>query len=165
MPAETISTASPIGQAVDSLSANEFAVELEGVTAKGIFRVSGLVTFKLDVKPSLTKVVRDPLKIVKMVQRDPELPFNRWVRESVQAKDDIVRPLRTLEVVALDDGVETRRWKIKGAWISEISYSDFDSGSSELIQETLIIQYEDVEETWMSKAIEAAASPGVTVTS
>lgn len=164
MPDETISTASPAGQAVDSLSANEYAVELEGVPAKGIFRVSGLVTFKLDVKPSQTKFVRDPFKIVKMVQRDPELPFNRWVRETVQAKDDIVRPLRVLEVIALDDGVETRRWKVKGAWISEISYSDFDSGSSELVQETLVIQYEDVEETWMNTAMEAAATPAVTRT-
>ena len=155
---ETISTASPAAQAVDSLSANEFAVELEGVPAAGIFRVSGLVTFKLDVKPSLTKVVRDPFKIVKMVQRDFDLPFNRWVRETVGARDDIVRPLRTLEVVALDDGIETRRWKIIGAWISEISYSDFDSGSSELIQETLVIQYEDVEETWMTTAMEAATT-------
>lgn len=158
MPDETISTASPTGQAIDSLSANEFAVEIEGTRATGIFRVSGLVTFKLDVKPSLTKVVRDPFKIVKMVQRDPNLPFNRWVRETVQAKDDIVRPLRTLEIIALDDGVETRRWKIKGAWISEISYSDFDSGSSELVQETLVIHYEDVEETWMTTAVEAAAT-------
>lgn len=158
MPDETISTASPTGQAIDSLSANEFAVEIEGTRATGIFRVSGLVTFKLDVKPSLTKVVRDPFKIVKMVQRDPNLPFNRWVRETVQVKDDIVRPLRTLEIIALDDGVETRRWKIKGAWISEISYSDFDSGSSELVQETLVIHYEDVEETWMTTAVEAAAT-------
>lgn len=158
MPDETISTASPTGQAIDSLSANEFAVEIEGTRATGIFRVSGLVTFKLDVKPSLTKVVRDPFKIVKMVQRDPNLPFNRWVRETVQAKDDIVRPLRTLEIIALDDGVETRRWKIKGAWISEISYSDFDSGSSELVQETLVIHHEDVEETWMTTAVEAAAT-------
>src|SRR5690606_12924135 len=158
MPDETISTASPTGQAIDSLSANEFAVEIEGTRATGIFRVSGLVTFKLDVKPSLTKVVRDPFKIVKMVQRDPNLPFNRWVRETVQATDDIVRPLRTLEIIALDDGVETRRWKIKGAWISEISYSDFDSGSSELVQETLVIHYEDVEERWMTTAVEAAAT-------
>jgi len=158
MPDEMISTASPTGQAIDSLSANEFAVEIEGTRATGIFRVSGLVTFKLDVKPSLTKVVRDPFKIVKMVQRDPNLPFNRWVRETVQAKDDIVRPLRTLEIIALDDGVETRRWKIKGAWISEISYSDFDSGSSELVQETLVIHHEDVEETWMTTAVEAAAT-------
>jgi hypothetical protein len=158
MPDESISTASPTGQAVDSLSANEFAVELEGVHATGIFRVSGLVTFKLDVKPSLTKLVRDPFKISKMVQQDPELAFNRWVRETVQAKDDIVRPLRTLEVVALDEGVETRRWKIKGAWISEISYSDFDSGSSELVQETLVIHYEDVEEIWISTAVEAVTT-------
>ena len=150
MPEEIISTASPTGQAIDSLSANEFAVELEGSRAAGIFRVAGLVTFKLDVKPSLTKIVSDPFRIVKLVQRDPELPFNRWVRDTIQAKDDIVRPLRVLDIIALDEGIETRRWKVKGAWISEISYSDFDTGSSELIQETLTIHYEEIEEVWGS---------------
>lgn len=148
MSEELISNASPAGQALDSLSANEFAVELENTLTTGIFRVSGLTTFKLDVKPSLTKRVTEPFKIAKLVQRDPSLPFNRWVRETVQAKDDIVRPLRTLDVIALDEGVETRRWRAKGAWISEISYSDFDTGSSELIQETLTIQYDEIEEIW-----------------
>jgi hypothetical protein len=150
MPDQTISTASPAGQALDSLSANEFAVELENERAAGVFRVSGLITFKLDVKPSLTKIAREPFKLVKMVQRDPQLPFNRWIRETAQAKDDIVRPMRTLDIIALDDGTETRRWKVKGAWISEISYSDFDTGSSELVQETLTIYYDEIEEGWMS---------------
>ncbi len=149
MPGEIISTASPAGQALDSLSANEFAVELENERAAGIFRVSGLTTFKLDVKPAQTKIAREPFKIIKIVQRDPNLPFNRWVRETIQAKDDIVRPQRVLEIVALDDGTETRRWKVTGAWISEISYSDFDTGSSELVQETLIIHYDSIEESWI----------------
>ena len=33
----------------------------------------------------------------------------------------------------IDDGEEIRRWTIKGAWISEIAYSDFDSASSALM--------------------------------
>jgi hypothetical protein len=159
MPEEIISTASPAGQAIDSLSANEFAVELENTRAAGIFRVTGLIPFKLDVKPSLTKIVSDPFKIVKLVQRDPALPFNRWVRETIQAKDDIVRPLRIVDIIALDDGQETRRWKVKGAWISEISYSDFDTGSSELVQETLTIHYDEIEEVWGSAAANATSVP------
>ena len=31
------------------------------------------------------------------------------------------------------------------AWISEVGYSDFDSSSSDILEETLTIQYEDVE--------------------
>lgn len=133
---------------IDSLSANEFAVLLDGEPAQGIFRVSGLLPFKLEVKPSLTKLVREPFKLAKMVQHDPNLPFNRWLRETIAARDDIVRPTRTIDLLAIDDGVEIRRWTIVGAWISEISYSDFNSASSDLIEETLTIHYDDVRETW-----------------
>ena len=137
---------------VDSLSANEFVVLLEGETVKGVFKISGLLPFKLDVKPSLTKLVRDPFKLSKMVQRDPNLPVNRWLRETIEAKEDIVRPTRTLEILAIDDGEESRRWTIKGAWISEIAYSDFNSASSDLIEETLTIHYDDIIETWQTSA-------------
>jgi len=140
---------STVNRQVDSLSANEFAVELDGARVTGIFRVSGLIPFKLDVKPTLTKRVRDPFKLTKMVQRDPESPFNRWVKDTVAARDDIVRPTRQLAVIAIDDGTEVRRWFIKDAWIAEVSYSDFNSGSSELIEETLVIYYEDIEEQWI----------------
>lgn len=135
-------------RAIDSLSANEFAVELDGAAVTGIFRVTGLIAYKLDVRPSLTKAQRDPFTIYKMVQREPELPFNRWIRETIGTKDDIVHSRRIVDIVALDDGVEVRRWRVKGAWISEISYSDFDSGSSELMQQRLTIQYDQIEEIW-----------------
>ena len=135
---------------IDSLSANEFEVLLDGDRLQGVFRVSGLLPFKLDVKPSLTKLVREPFKLSKMVQRDPQLPFNRWLRDTVASRDDIVRPTRTLEIVAVDDGKETRRWTVKEAWISEISYSDFNSGSSDLIEETVTIHYDDIEEKWQT---------------
>ena len=135
---------------VDSLSANEFQVLVGEERVQGVFRIIGLLPFKLDVKPSLTKLVREPFKLSKMVQRDPNLAFNRWLRETIDAKDDIVRPVRTLHIVAVDDGQEIRRWTIEGAWISEVSYSDFDSASSNLIEETLTIRYEDITETWQT---------------
>jgi phage tail-like protein len=135
-------------RAIDSLSANEFAVEVDGAPTTGVFRVAGLIAYKLDVRPSLTKAQRDPFTISKMVERDLGLPFNRWIRETIATKDDIVHARRTVDIVALDDGVEVRRWRVKGAWISEISYSDFDSGSGELVQQRLTIQYDEIEEIW-----------------
>ncbi len=133
---------------LDSLSANEFEVLLEGERVQGVIRISGLLPFKLEVKPSLTKLMRDPFKLSKLVQRDPALPFNRWLRDTIDAKDDIVRPARRLEILAIDDGEETRRWTVKGAWISEIGYSDFNSASNDLIEETVTIHYDDIGETW-----------------
>ena len=135
---------------VDSLSANEFAVELDGTRVSGVFKISAFVPFRLAVSPTQIKFERPPFKISRMVQRDASLPFNQWIQETVKAKEDIARPKHTLAVIALDDGVETRRWTIKGAWISEIAYTDFDTGSGALMEETTSIQYEGVEETWGS---------------
>jgi phage tail-like protein len=136
-------------RSVDSLCANEFAVELDGERVSGIFRVTGLVSFKLETKTSTQmKILKEPFKIVKMVQRDGNNAFNRWLRESVTAKADIVRPTRTVAVLAIDDNVETRRWTANGAWISEVAYSEFNTGSAELVEETLTIQYETIEESW-----------------
>ncbi len=136
-------------KAVDSLSANEFAVELDGERVDGIFRVSGLVTFKLETKATTAlKPLKEPFKVVKMVQRNPNAPFNNWLRETVTAKADIVRPTRTLVIIAVDDGVEIRRWTVNGAWISEIGYSEFNTGSGELVEEYLTIQWESIDESW-----------------
>lgn len=148
MPQEIISEASPAGVSLDSLTANEFAVEIEGERVSGIFRVSGLTPFKLDVKPSLTKIVRDPFKIAKMVQRDPNSAFNRWLQDSTRSREDIVRPTRRLAIVALDEGIETRRWEVIGAYITEVAYSEFNTGSRELVEEVLTVMYERIEEVW-----------------
>ncbi|MBI1282236.1 MAG: hypothetical protein GC179_29185 [Anaerolineaceae bacterium] len=134
---------------IDSLSANEFRLEIEGEVVDGIFKIIGLTPFNLEFKQSSAlKALKDPIKIVKMVRRDPNNVVNRWQRESIASHTDIMRVKRTVEVVAVDDGEEIRRWLIKGAWISGISYSDFDTGSGELVQETLTIQWDSVETVW-----------------
>lgn len=134
---------------IDSLSAHEFQVELDGEKVSSILRISGFFSFKLDVRTTTTlKTMQEPFKLVKMVQRNPNAPFNRWIRESVTAKADIVRPKRQLAIVAVDDGEEIRRWMLTGAWIAEVGYSDFNSGSAELMEETLTIRYDDLEESW-----------------
>jgi hypothetical protein len=122
---------------VDSLVANEFVVELDGEALEGIFGVQGLVSFN-------TAAAEGTFVISKMVQRDPNNPINRWVRETTNA----TRPTRTVTVVAVDDGVETRRWAAKDAWISRIAYSDFNAGSGELVEEYITIQYSAIEESW-----------------
>ena len=129
--------------AVDSLVANEFHVELEGEKLLGVFRIDGLTTFKIDDG----KREFEPFQLVKMVQRDGNNPFNKWLRETVTTMGSD-RPRRELAVVAVDDGVETRRWVIKGAWISEVNYSSFDTASSEMVEESVIIYYDDLEEIW-----------------
>ncbi len=136
-------------QSIDSLSANEFSVELEGEPVTAVFRLKGLVPFKLDVKATTSlKPILEPFTLVKMVQRSPDAPTNRWIQETIKAKADIVRPTRTLAILAVDNGVEIRRWTVKGAWISEITYSDFDMASGDLVEERLTIHYEEIVETW-----------------
>ncbi len=134
---------------VDSLVANEFEIEIEGEKLAGVFRLSGLVSFKLDgTSENNMRAVHEPFTLVKMVQRDGNNLFNKWLRESTDATAGSDRPRRTLAVVAIDDGVEIRRWTLNGAWIAAVSYSDFDTGSSEMIEETVTVHYDDLVETW-----------------
>ncbi len=144
-------------RAIDSLSAHEFTVLLDGETVQGVFRITGMTPFKLESNPAQTKLVRESFTLAKLVQRDAALPFNRWLRATIDAKDDIDRPMRTLEVVALDEGEETRRWVFKGAWIASISYSDFNSSSAELVEEIVQVHYADLEVRWGDNVTQPAS--------
>lgn len=124
---------------VDSLSAYEFQVELNGQPVSGIFSVSGLTSF-------VGEGALPPLTIAKMVQQDPRAPFNVWTRETLNGD----RSRRDVAIVAMDEGVETRRWVYRDATISRISFSDFDTASSELVEERIVIQAALVEELWPS---------------
>ena len=132
-------------QAVDSLVANEFAVEIGGEVVGGIFGVSGLTLFQVD---SEGKRVKPSFEITKMVERDAKNAFNSWHRETVTNRDSDTRPTRTLAIVAVDDGIETRRWTAKDAYIAGIRYSDYDTASFEMIAEVYTIMYSEIEESW-----------------
>jgi hypothetical protein len=130
---------------VDSLIANEFAFEINGEAVSGVFRVGNLVTYATDDDGNR---IKPPFEVAKMVERDANSSFNSWLRETTDARNSGDTPRRDVTVVAVDDGVETRRWTAKGAWIKSISYSDFDSSSFEMIAETFVIGYDDIEETF-----------------
>lgn len=132
-------------QQIDSLIANEFSFEIEGVAVNGVFRISNLRTYALDDEGNRIKPL---FKVAKMVQRDGNNPFNKWLRETLDARDSDEMPRRDVTVVAVDDGTETRRWTAKGAWIQSVAYSDFDSSSFEMVAEIFTIGYDDIEETW-----------------
>jgi hypothetical protein len=132
-------------QSVDSLVANEFSVEIDGDATSGIFGVRDLTTLQLDENGIR---VKPPFTITKMVERDADNAFNKWHRETMENRNSNNRPTRTLAIVAIDDGIETRRWTVKDAYIAAIHYSDYDTGSFEMIEETYIIMYSDIEETW-----------------
>jgi hypothetical protein len=131
-------------KAMDSLSSNEFQVEINGEVVSGVFGVSGLHIRCVDLATG--RLVNQPLTITKMVQQDPDLSCNQWTRETLASPT--TRVTREIAIVALDEGVETRRWVYTEAWISDITFSDFDSGSEILIEERLTIQHSGVEEIW-----------------
>ncbi|MFP4324050.1 MAG: phage tail protein [Anaerolineales bacterium] len=134
---------------VDSLSANEFHLEINGQIATGIFSVSGLTPFslKVDENSKPVSVNFPPLVITKMVQQDPTLPFNAWVREAVEARGQTL-PTREIAIVAMDEGIETRRWIYQNAWISEVTFSDFDTALDYLVEEKITLRYGAVVEVW-----------------
>jgi hypothetical protein len=134
---------------IDSLSSNEFVVEIDGERATGIFAVAGLSSYSLkieDGKP--TGMDFPPIVVTKMVQQDSNLAFNRWTRETVAARGTRL-PTRTVAIIAMDEGVETRRWIYHKAWISNVRFSDFDTALDFLIEEKVTIQHGGVEEVWL----------------
>jgi hypothetical protein len=133
-------------RSLDSLVANEFVLELDGEPVTGVFSVSGLVSFKLN--PQQPALVNEPFRIAKMLQRDPHTKFNAWLRETIAAPADSARPRRTLTVLAVDNAIVIRRWTAKGAWIGEVRYSDFNTASGELVEETVTVYYDSLETEW-----------------
>jgi hypothetical protein len=132
-------------QTMDSLIANEFAFEIAGEKASGVFGVRNFVTYACDDEGNR---VKPAFEVLKMVQRDPNNAFNTWLRETLDARESTDRPRRDVTIVAVDDGIETRRWSVKNAWIQKIHYTDFDSSSFEMVAEIFTIQYDDIEETF-----------------
>lgn len=138
-------------QSVDSLSSNEFVLEISNERVSGVFSVTGLSSYALkleDGKP--VGMEYPPLVVTKMVQQDAALVFNEWTRETVAARGTRL-PTRDLSVVAMDEGVETRRWVYRNCWISNIDFSDFDTGLEFLIEEKITIQHGGVEEVWPNR--------------
>jgi T4-like virus tail tube protein gp19 len=133
---------------VDSLTTNEFRLEINGQIVTGVFAVSGLAPFSLKVENGKPVGINAPsLLVTKMVQQDSTLPFNAWVREAVQARGSVL-PTREISIVAMDEGTETRRWVYHNAWISEVKFSDFDTALDYLVEEKITIQHGGVEEIW-----------------
>lgn len=129
---------------VDSLVGNEFEIWLNDDMVQGVFRLEGMTTFQLD--PATGERIHTPLQLTKMVQRDGQNPFNTWLRETMA--DGADKPRRAFIVKAIDDGVETRCWTFKEAYIAAVSYRTFDTGSAEMVEEVVTIEYESVEEDW-----------------
>lgn len=125
---------------LDSLVGNEFAVEVDGEAVSGIFRIDNFVPFQI-TDGQRSEV---PFNLVKLVQRDPNNPINRWIQDSAN-RSNIVR---TVTVKAVDDGVVTRIWTFKEARISEIRYAGFNTASSDLVEEIITIYYDSVSEAW-----------------
>ena len=128
---------------LDSLIANEFEFHIGDAKVEGVFSVSNLVSYATD---DAGNRVLPAFSVSKMVQRDGNNPFNKWLRETLAVRNGGDKPRRDVMVVAVDDGVITRRWVAKNAWITKVAYSNFDSGSFEMIAETITIGYDDMEE-------------------
>jgi hypothetical protein len=130
---------------LDSLVSNEFAFEINGERVNGVLHIGHLVTFRL--QEDGTRIL-PPFEVSKIVERDANSVFNTWLRETISGREVISRPRRDVTIVAVDDGVVTRRWTARNAWIREVRYSAFDSTSFEMVAETYVIAYDDMEDSW-----------------
>jgi hypothetical protein len=130
---------------LDSLVASEFEIEIDGKVLNGIFRISGFVSYSVD-ETGTRKL--PPFEIAKMVQHDSRNPFNTWLRETTAARHGGARPRRDVVIKAVDDGLVTRVWTVKNAYILSVRYSDFNVASFEMVEEIYTIAYDDIEEVF-----------------
>lgn len=135
---------------VDSLIGNEFGVELDGQRIDGVMGITNFVTFRKDADGTRHK---PPFVLAKTVERDAKSPFNAWLRETLAQRHGADLPRRDLLILAIDDGIVTRRWHIKGAWLHEVRYETFDSSSFEMVAEVFTIGYEDMEEDFPASSL------------
>jgi len=139
---------------VDSLVANEFSIEIDGAPVSGIFRVMGFKAYTLPVfdlsgsGAGMPKPEMKTVTITKMVQRDPKTPLNQWLIDSEKRG---AAATRNVAIVAIDDGIETRRWTLKDCVVTEVSYSDFDSASMEMVEERITVAYTEVTHEFTAK--------------
>jgi len=90
-------------QVEEGQKACDFALEIDGQRVDGILAVRGLVAFRLDVRTTTAiRKLQEPFKVTRMVQPDPQHPCDVWVNETFGAGEDIVRPARTLTLLALE---------------------------------------------------------------
>jgi hypothetical protein len=137
-------------QRMDSLSANEFAVYLDETPLRGVLRITDFKPFTLEVNPKTAlRAVKEPFKLVRLVESDQASPINRWLTQSIESQTDFDRPKRDLTIIAVDEGVPTRQWVVTGAWISGVAYSSFDSGSREFVEETFTLQWDAIRFEWL----------------
>lgn len=135
---------------LDSLVSNEFAFEINGERVNGVLHIGHLVTFRLQEDG---KRLLPPFEVSKIVERDASSVFNTWLRETIAVRESASRPRRDVTIVAVDDGVVTRRWTARNAWIKEVRYSAFDSTSFEMVAETYVIAYDDMEDSWPATSL------------
>ena len=139
MEQDTIQNYSGI-RAVDSLSANEFHVELNGEIVTGIFGVRGIHIRHVDLTAG--KLVPQPLTVTKMVQQDAELPFNQWARETLAAHAADPRP---------------RIYDLEAFAASRTHDAVWNAGQNQLVREGLMHNY--LRMLWGKKILEWTHSP------
>ena len=124
---------------LDSLVSNEFAFEINGERVNGVLHIGHLVTFRLQEDG---KRLLPPFEVSKIVERDASSVFNTWLRETIAVRESASRPRRDVTIVAVDDGVVTRRWTARNAFPTKVQASDLKADGNEVAIETLELAHE-----------------------
>ena len=123
-------------KALDSLSANEFHVEIDGTTATGIFGVSGIFSRSVDL--SAGRLVNPPITITKMVSRtgDPLQPV-----DGETLANPTTRVTRQVAVVATDEAAKPGAGSSKTPGSATSRSRTSTPSRDALVEERLVIQH------------------------
>ena len=139
-----------------------FRLEMDGTPQKGILQIVEFTPYKsglrgmandeaMAVQRVFTRYVTPPFKIIRTADYDEASRLNRWVEDSLRARNagaDPASKARNLDIILLKGTEEKLTFHVKGAWISEISYSDLDRAAAGKLKETLIIESSSIDPTF-----------------
>lgn len=136
---------------------DEFVVEIEGVESPGVTKVGGLSEGEVEVieqpdggsnvvhKISSGIIKYDDLTLERNVdgtQADED--FREWFTEMFELDGTGTgsQLRRNGSVVKKQFGEEVMRFAFEGAWIKSSKFTDLDTGSSDLMKQTLVLAVE-----------------------
>ena len=143
-------------------SSGAFRLEMEGSEQKGILQIVELMPYRAGLRAVqeqegmaahrvFTRYVTPPFKSIRIADYDHPSRLNQWVKDSILARNSRLDPVtkaHNLDIIILKGTEEKMRFRVKNAWIREISYSDLDRSSGGRLKETLVIESESIDPTY-----------------
>jgi phage tail-like protein len=140
----------------DSLTAHNFAIQIDGIRCAWFSKISGLgksvkvISHTQNNPQGRPKVSKSPGtseggEVTLSRGSDQTADFKQWVQEGVDGNMAVAR--KNISVIYMDYmGNPIKRFNLINAWACDHTYGELEAGSGSPLNEDVKITYEDIEE-------------------